>query len=126
MNQIVLSDQKKLKEEKVNEFRHGERPDGRLIGMYRDPFYATEKYYLNPLAKGNVDLILTGSFTNKLFVKQYGKGYLFDSTDVKTGNLLGKYGLDIMGLNQEWFNKRQSEIYKFTLQVQIRKILNGY
>lgn len=80
---------------------------------------------MNPLAGfGNVDLIYSGSFVSKLFLKSYSnnpRGYIFDSTDSKTDNLVGKYGLDILGLNQEWFNKRQSEIYRYTLVYQIIK-----
>lgn len=124
MNQIVLSDNDAIKKEKINEFTKGERPDGEKIGEYRNAEYAFFKKAINPLAGGYVDLLLTRSFANKMFIKSTNKGYLLDSTDSKTGNLIGKYGLDIMSINQEWFNKRQAEIYKFVLQFEISKILN--
>ena len=121
---IVLSDQQKLKEQKVNEFERGLRPDGKRIGEYRNAEYAIFKDNINPLASGYVDLLLTRQFTGKMFVRPFNNGFIFNSTDVKTDNLIGKYGLDIMGLNQDWFNQRQKNIYKHILQFEIGKILN--
>ena len=126
---IVLSDQERLKERKVNEFTQGERPNGEKIGEYSSSSigaeYAFFKNRINPLAgMGNVDLMLTRSFTNKMFVIQSGKGYIFNSSDNKRGNLIAKYGTDIMGLNQDWFNNRQSEIYRITLLYLIKQNYN--
>lgn len=118
-----MSDKDRLKEQKINEFESGLRPNGKRIGGYQNGEYANEKNQMNPLAGfGNVDLIYSHSFTSKLFLKQYeSNSYIFNSTDNKTDNLIGKYGLDIMGLNQEWFNQRQKDIYKYTLIFQIKK-----
>lgn len=103
----------------------GKRPDGRKIGTYIDKSYSAFKNQINPLAGyGNVDLIVTGQFVNSFFVKPFGLGFIFDATDRKRGNLLGRYGGDIMGLNQEWFNKRQKDIYKNVLSLEISKVLN--
>lgn len=124
VNSIIQDDQQKLKEEKVNEFTKGERPNGNKIGEYRDPEYAIFKSQINPTANGYVDLMLTRSFTNKMFLRKFGEGYIFNSTDVKTGNLIGKYGLDIMSINQDWFNQRQKNIYKYILLFDISRILN--
>lgn len=124
VHSIIQSDQEKLKQEKVNEFTKGERPNGRKIGEYRDPEYAIFKSHINPIGGGYVDLMLTRSFTNKMFLRKFGKGYIFNSNDVKTGNLIGKYGLDIMSINQDWFNERQKNIYKYILLFDIGKILN--
>lgn len=121
VSEIVLSDQTKLKAEKINEFTKGERPDESIIGTYQDADYAFFKHAINPMANGNVDLMLSRSFVNKMFVKNFSNGFIFDSTDSKTGALIGKYGLDIMGLNQEWFNKRQNDIYRLTLVFTIKK-----
>lgn len=125
VKEIVLSDKETLKERKINELERGLRPNEKRIGGYQNGEYANEKNQMNPLAGfGNVDLIYSGSFVSKLFLKSYSnnpRGYIFDSTDSKTDNLVGKYGLDILGLNQEWFNKRQSEIYRYTLVYQIIK-----
>ena len=124
MNEIILSDQDKLKERKVSEFTRGQRPNGDRIGEYRNPEYGIFKAQINPLANGYVDLLLTRSFTNKMFLTKRSSGYLFNSSDNKTGNLIGKYGIDIMGINQEWFNERQKNIYKYILLFDISRILN--
>lgn len=116
VTEIVVSDQKELRELKENEFEFGLRPSFKKIGRYQSQAYANYKSLLNPLAgKGNVDLIQTGAFVNSLFVKPFSKGYIFDSENEKKGRLIGKYGLDIMGLNQETFNKRQKDLYRFEL-----------
>jgi hypothetical protein len=120
--QIVISDNESLKDRKIDEFTKGERPDGKNIGIYKDAEYAFFKQSINPIANGYVDLMLSRSFVGKMYVRPFTKGsYLFDSTDVKTGNLVGKYGLDIMGLNQDWFEKRQKDVYTFVLVNRIRK-----
>lgn len=124
MQKIILSDQETLKKEKINEFEKGLRPDNNRIGGYQSGEYANLKNQMNPFAGfGNVDLIYSGSFVSKLFVRPYySRAFLFNSSDSKTGNLIGKYGLDIMGINKEWFDKRQSEIYRLVLQQQIKQI----
>lgn len=121
VQKIVLSDQKRLKEQKISELTKGERPDGSRIGEYRDAEYGIFKYEINPLASGYVDLLLTRSFTNKMFLKGSDSKFIFDSSDSKTGNLVNKYGPDIMSINQEWFEKRQEEVYRITLVYSIKK-----
>jgi hypothetical protein len=118
-----MSDEKVLKERKLSELTRGERPSGDKIGVYKDAEYAIFKDRINPFADGYVDLLLTRSFYNKMFLKNYGREYIFNSSDSKTGNLIGKYGLDIMGINQAWFEQRQRDIYRLTL-VQMIKINN--
>jgi hypothetical protein len=46
---------------------------------------------------------------------------LFNSKDKKKGQLVGKYGDDIMGLNQSKFDKRQKELYAPVLIFQIKR-----
>jgi len=117
----VLSDQKTLKEEKVYEWEKGLRPNNTLIGNYRDAEYAIFKERLNPLANGHVDLLYTRQTARSLFVQKGTKerGFIFGMNDVH--NLVGRYGLDILGLNEETFLKRQNDIYKFTLVYKIKK-----
>ena len=124
MNEIILSD-KKLKEQKINEFTKGQLPDGSLIGNYKSAEYAIDKYQMNPLAGGHVDLILTRSFTNQLYVeKVQPRTYLFNSSDYKTNSLIGKYSIDIMGLNQEYWNNRQKEVYLPVFRFMIKRKAN--
>ena len=119
---IIVSDQKTLKEEKISEFEHGLKPDGKRIGQYRDLFYAQIKERMNPLAGGYVDLLLTRSFSNKMFLIGNNRKFIFDSSDSKTPNLKAKYGLEIMSISQQWFDTRQSNIYRLVLQQQIKDI----
>jgi len=121
MDEIVLSDQKPLKEEKINEFEQGLRPNGERIGFYRNPEYAIFKQQLNPKADGTVDLLLSRRTASTLFVHKGNKkgSYIFGMTD--THNLVPKYGRDILGINQAWFEKRQNDIYRLTLVFNIKK-----
>ena len=122
VSEIVLNDNQKLKELKVNEFEFGFRPDYKKIGKYASEDYAHYKNTLNPLAgSGNVDLIVTGRFVNSFFVHRTSvrNGYIFGAKD--DNNLIGKYGKDILGLNQETFNKRQSDVYVQQLVYIIKK-----
>jgi len=123
VEKIILSDQKTLKEEKINEFSHGLRPDNSKIGVYKDAEYAIFKDHINPLANGYVDLLLTRQFSGGLFVQRFSpRTFIFNSSDSKTGNLIGKYGIDIMGINQEWFDIRQKDVYRLVLVQQIKQI----
>lgn len=95
---------------KVNEFERGENPDKSRIGYYSSPAYRLFKRQLNPLAGGSVDLILTGAFTGGLAVESLGnRRFIFDSSDDKTPFLVAKYGLDIMGINQQEWEKIQKD-----------------
>lgn len=106
---IVLKS-KDLKKEKVNEFKRAERPDGSDIGEYRNAMYRAFKRRLNPLNRGKVDLILTGSFTKKLFLEKKGKNkFRFKSSDEKAPMLFKKYGTDLRGLNQITTDEVQAE-----------------
>lgn len=68
------------------------------------------------MASGTVDLILTGQFTRGLFVESKGnRRFLFDSHDEKTPDLIGKYGLDIMGINPDTFHKLQATEHRTQL-----------
>jgi len=117
----VLSDQKRLKEEKVNEWEQGIRPNGEKIGTYRSAEYAIFKDQINPRANGYVDLLLTRQTANSLFIHRANqpREFLFGMFD--RYNLVGRYGLDILGLNQETFDKRQADIYRYTLIYVIKK-----
>lgn len=120
-NEIVLSDNEKLKAEKINEFEQGLIINGVDKREYKDPEYAFFKNSINPRANGYVDLLLSRQTARSLFVHigTEPNGYLFGMND--RHNLVGKYGIDILGLNQEWFDKRQKDIYRYTMIFQIKK-----
>lgn len=103
---------RELRKAKINELEFGLRPDYKKIGNYRSDSYAFRKNNLNPLAGfGNVDLMLTGAFANSLFPIKKTTGFIFESSDSKLGDLISKYGMDIMGLNQKTFDDIQKNIY---------------
>lgn len=123
---IIMSDERRIKEEKLNEFEYGLRPNGGIIGNYRDEEYKIMKYFRNPNAGGQVDLILTGRWSQSLKLKPYYKSaFLFDAPLEQEYNLVGRYGLDILGINQDWFEQRQRDIYRYVLIQDIKKILNA-
>lgn len=124
VKETVISDSRTLIAEKISEFKKGQRPDGSLIGRYQDAEYAIFKQQINPMAGGNVDLIFEGGFSKGLVLNATDKGFIFDSTDYKADSLETKYGDEIFGLNQDYFNKRQNDVYRLVLSVNIQKILN--
>lgn len=120
--QIILADQS-LKYEKVKEFEKGIRPDGSKIGDYRNSDYAAFKQSINPKAGGHVDLMLTGKFAGGMEQVAKGQGtFVFKSLDSKSEMLQGRYGKDIMGLNQETFNEKQKNDYAPKLIKEIKRI----
>jgi cytoplasmic iron level regulating protein YaaA (DUF328/UPF0246 family) len=111
VQKIVENDQEII-DLKQDRFEQGLKPDNNIIGTYRNPAYQQMKQRMNPRAGGDVDLILTGSFTNKLFVQGLGNSrFLFDSTDDKTPILTEKYGDDIFGFNDKDWERLQAEKY---------------
>lgn len=113
-----------MKELKIQELKRGDLPNGEAIGQYRSPGYAALKYSMNPMAGGDVDLILTGAFSNSLFVVSKGDSkFIFDATDSKKASLVDKYGEDIMGLNQQAFEDLQRKDLKEQLK---RKIISEF
>jgi len=122
VEEFVLTDLE-IRKLKRAEFKRGELPDGGVIGVYRNPNYQIMKQRMNPLAGGDVDLILTGKFTNQLFVKSLNNSrFIFDSQDEKTSMLKARYTDDIMGLNTETFEKLQKEKYAPKLITYIKQI----
>lgn len=106
MLELIKENEVDLRDAKETEFERGERPDGSLIGRYQNAAYSRYKERRNPNARGNVDLILTRSFITSFKIKRIlGNRYTFFATDQKTPKLVGKYGKDIMGLNQRTFNR---------------------
>ena len=113
VDDIVVSDTNTLVDEKIDEFTHGVMPDGKRIGVYRNAEYALFKQHINPLAGGYVDLMLMRNFVNGLHLdKLFKRAYIFNSTDRKTNNLIGKYGIGILGINQQYWLNRQKEVYR--------------
>lgn len=108
-----MKQQEALTTIKENEFRHGENPDGSLIGAYRNIGYSIFKEKKNPLARGHVDLILTGRFIGSAHIKNLMRGrYSVGFRDGKATKLIEQYGKQIQGLNPETFKKFQIEVIR--------------
>lgn len=110
--QRVIQTDQQIKREKIDEFRAGELPDGSRIGEYASERYRLFKLNLNPLARGFVDLILTGAYTEGLFVERVQSDrYRFNSIDEKADLLRQRYGNEIRGINQQTFRDLERSIY---------------
>lgn len=123
VQQMVEADKnRELRKAKINELEFGLMPDRSKIGFYASDDYAFYKNNLNGLAGfGNVDLILTGSWSNSLFPIRKGEGFVFDSGNNKHEGLLEKYGNGIASLNQKTFNKIQKLYYAPELVRYVKK-----
>lgn len=113
---------RELRKAKINELEFGLMPDRSNIGFYASDDYAMFKNNLNGLAGfGNVDLILTGAWSNSLFPIKKGNGFIFDSNNDKNEGLLEKYGSGIASLNQGTFNRIQKIYYAPDLVNYVKK-----
>ena len=80
---------------------------------------------MNPRAMGNVDLIYSGAFIDSFKLnKPKQNKYLWGATDSKRNKLVEMFGIDIMGLNQESFEKFQREIIAPKFRRKLKAILN--
>jgi hypothetical protein len=98
-------------EKELIEYKKGEYLVGDIYGddsrvPYKDDEYAIYKYFKNPLAGGETDLINTGAFINSFFLqKPIQNKYIFGAKDSKANKLKKKYSNDIFGLNELKFDR---------------------
>ena len=118
---IILTD-KQLVERKQAELKAGINPDGSLIGTYKSESYRLYKLRKNPIARGNVDLIDTGSYKNKMVADSLGnRQFRVVSEDDKREMLIKKYGEKIEGINPEIFIGLQKTVYGPQLLESLKK-----
>ena len=129
VQEIVTNDQTII-EAKQNEFEHGVAPNGDVIGDYAWSWYEDMKAQMNPKAGGNVDLKLSGSFHQGLFVKGLGnRRFLFDSRDEKAPHLFSRTylnGVDgsvLRGIDKETFEDLQRKEYADKLVRYIKTLI---
>lgn len=116
-------------EANVDQMRHGKNKNGNIIGEYRSAWYGDFKTRMNPLAGGNVDLILTGAFTSGMYLELMSRGsYKIDSKDAKRdllvkggGNRRG-YGSDIFGLGGEYKSKAINKNFRRVLIEKVKSV----
>lgn len=110
-------------EQNVDQMRHGLKKTGQIIGEYKSPWYGDFKTRMNPMAGGNVDLILTGAFTSNMYLETMSRGtFKIDSKDGKRNDLVRKYGSDIFGLGGEYKAKAINKRFRSVLMDNIRKV----
>lgn len=82
-------------------WRLGLRPDGSIIGHYKDPEYAIFKQQINPLASGDVDLIYNRDLVNNIDLIMTSFGAEVISTDKKYTKIANKYGYDNFNITED-------------------------
>ena len=121
---IIVEDKEILKRKKA-ELKGGVNPDGSLIGEYRSEEYRLFKQNLNPIAKGKVDLIVTGAFANSAKVEKQGDGkFLIEYSDNKAESLISKYDRgkkNITSINPKVFKGLQKTKYAPKLIIALKK-----
>jgi hypothetical protein len=111
VNEELIKEEQTLKTLKRQDFEEGDIYGNGRKYTYQSQEYSVFKQSINPLAGGKVDLILTGSFVESMYLLKPKQGkYLFGNTDKKRNILKEMYGDNIFGLNQNVFNKYQKEI----------------
>jgi len=95
----ITDNAKRIIELQQQQMLQGETVTMDKIGMYRDMFYAEEKYKMNSLAgEGFVDLKYTGGFFKDMFLTVTENEIIIFSKDEKASDLTKKYSNDIWGL----------------------------
>lgn len=125
VNEELIKEEKTLKLLKRQDFEEGDIYGNGKTYTYLSPKYENFKRTINPLAGGKVDLILTGAFVDSMYLLKPKQGrYLFGATDSKRSKLVEAYSINIMGLNQNVFDKFQKEIIAPRFVRKIKNLLN--
>jgi len=101
----------------------GKRPDGTRIGVYRDTKYKDFKYFKNPLAGGEVDLIDTGALWKGIEIFNTSKGIEIFSSDWKYNEISEKYGDDNFNITDKEEQELIDEISTLTIELLYKKYI---
>jgi len=101
----------------------GKKPDGSLIGVYRDAEYQEYKYFKNPQANAHVDLIDTGALWKGIELFNTKDGIEIFSTDEKYSEISFKYGDENFNITEQETNSLIDEISNLTLQLLYKKYI---
>lgn len=107
---LLVDREPEIREFIKSRWKLGKRPDGSLIGFYRDVDYAIFKQQINSAAGGDVDLTLTGSLGDRIKVILQSKGIEIYSDDWKFEHIAIKYGIDNFNITEEQENELLDEI----------------
>ena len=123
-DEYININEKKILDLVRNRMLKGKDTDGNPIGFYRQLSYKMFKEKLNPMAKGNVDLFLTGDLQRNLTFGKMGKDYQIYSTDWKYHDLFYKYGgATAFGLTEDQHKEILSEMTIYVIEKIFEKIL---
>ncbi len=103
-------------------WQKGQSIEGGIIGRYSWESYRLFKQQMNPLAGGNVDLMLTGALSEGLTVRKNGKDYQIFSTDSKYDKIGKKYGYKEFGVTEQELNAFFDELYEFAFETLLQQI----
>lgn len=114
----------------VDQFKHGKKPSGRIIGRYSGSKmgqeYAALKHEQNPLAgKGNVDLMHKHDFIEALDIEAHGTKFEEFSHDIKQNVLVEMYAEDepFYGLSEANLQKYRKDSFKPALMPKVREVV---
>lgn len=101
----IKKNEKVLLQYKKYDFTIGDiTGDGVTRLSYRSSEYEEYKFFKNPMAGGDVDLINDGDFIRSFFLQSPLQNQtLFGATDSKAIGLIEKYGDEILGINNDRF-----------------------
>jgi hypothetical protein len=108
---LIMFNSNKIKNKIVKRWSFGRGVNGGQIGSYRSRDYKAFKVSKNPQANGRVDLILTGSLGDKIFISQLGDVFEVKSNDYKFFDIGKKYGFEQFNLTISETNQLIQELY---------------
>ena len=119
---LILFNSKKISNNVVKRWEIGRGVNGGKIGEYRSSEYKAFKVSKNPRANGSVDLTLTGSLGDKIFINPIGDLFEIKSKDYKFMDMGEKYGFEQFNLTSSETNELIQELYykimeEYTLNV---------
>lgn len=109
---LLVDREAEIRELIKSRWKLGKRPDGDIIGLYRDSSYQIFKSNMNSLSGGTVDLILSGDLVNRIKIVLQSKGIEIISTDSKFDEISTKYGIDNFNITEGEEKEMLDEIMK--------------
>ena len=108
---LILFNSKKITEKIVKRWEFGRGVNGGKIGDYRSSEYKIFKVSKNPRAGGFVDLILTGSLSEKIIIQPIGDIFEIKSLDSKFNQIGQKYGFEQFNLTSSETKELIQDLY---------------
>jgi hypothetical protein len=119
---LIMFNSNSIKNKIVKRWSFGGGVNGGEIGNYRSRDYKAFKVSKNPQANGSVDLILTGSLGDKIFISQLGDVFEVKSNDYKFFDIGKKYGFEQFNLTTSETNQLIQELYYKVMEEYTRNV----